>query len=126
RRICALPALWVGLLYDDTALDAAWDLVKDWTREERNFLRDEAPRLGLRTPFRGGTLQDVARETLRIARAGLSARHRLDRSGEDERGFLSPLEEIVETGITPAETLLDAYAGRWNGSVDPIFSELAY
>jgi glutamate--cysteine ligase len=126
RRICALPALWVGLLYDGTALDAAWDLVKGWTQEERNHLRDEAPRLGLKTPFRGRPLQDVAREMLRIARAGLRARARLDRSGEDESGLLAVLDEIVETGTTPAEALLDAYRGRWNGSVDPVFRELAY
>ena len=126
RRICALPALWVGLLYDHAALDAAWDLVKDWTQEERGYLRAEVPRQGLRTPFRGRPLQEFAREMLRIARAGLRARRRLDRSGEDESGFLSALEEIAETGITPAEALLDAYHGRWGGSVDPVFRELAY
>ena len=126
RRICALSALWVGLLYDQGALDAAWDLVKDWTREERNHLRDEVPRQGLKTPFRGGTLLDVARRVLDIARGGLRARARLDRSGEDETGFLSSLEEVVGTGKTAADALLDAYANRWNGSVDPIYRELAY
>ncbi|MFN4088581.1 MAG: glutamate--cysteine ligase [Alphaproteobacteria bacterium] len=126
RRICALPALWVGLLYDQAALDAAWDLVKDWTREERNALRDEAPRLGLATPFRSGTLRDVAAQVLRIARAGLRARGRLDRAGDDETGFLTGIEEIVASGRTPAEDLLEAYRTRWDGSVDPVYSELAY
>ena len=126
RKICALPALWVGLLYDQGALDAAWDIVKDWTREERNHLRDEVPRLGLKTPFRGGTIQDVARRVVDVARGGLRARARLDRSGEDETGFLSALEEAVHTGMTPAETLLDAYEKRWGRSVDPIYRELAY
>jgi len=126
RRICALPALWVGLLYDQGSLDAAWNLMKDWTREERNALRDEAPRLGLATPFRGGTLRDIAAEVLKIARAGLRARARLDRAGEDESGFLTSIEEIVATGRTPAELLLEAYETRWNRSVDPIYHELAY
>ena len=126
RRICALPALWVGLLYDSGSLDAAWDLVKDWTIAERNALRDEVPRQGLRTPFRNGTLRDVAREMLAISRAGLRARGRLDRSGEDECGFLATLEEIAETGKTAADTLIDAYETRWNRSVDPVFEEFAY
>src|SRR5690606_24167261 len=126
RRICALPALWVGLLYDSGSLDAAWDLVKDWTIEERNALRDEVPRQGLGTPFRDGTLRDVAREMLAISRAGLRARGRLDRSGEDECGFLATLAEIAETGITAADSLIDAYENRRNRTRDPVFEELAY
>jgi glutamate--cysteine ligase len=125
-RLCALPALWVGLLYDGTALDAAWDLVKDWTAEECETLRNTVPIMGLKTPFRGGDLQDIAREMLRISRAGLQARARLDSAGNDETGYLGALEEIVETGITPAEAKLEAFHGRWGGSVDPIFTEFAY
>ena len=69
NRICALPALWVGLLYDQAALDAAWDLVKDWDMEEREALRDAVPKLALDAPLPGGgTLRDLAREVLDIAR----------------------------------------------------------
>ena len=88
--------------------------------------RDQTPRLGLATPFRGGTLRDIAAETLKIARAGLRARARLDRAGEDESGFLTSIDEVVSTGRTPAEVLLEAYETRWNRSVDPIYHELAY
>jgi glutamate--cysteine ligase len=126
KRLCALPALWVGLLYDQTALDAAWDLVKDWTPEERNHLRDEAPRLGLATPFRNRTLADVGAEVLKIARAGLQARARLDGAGNNETGFLEVLEEIVRTRESPARAKLNAYYERWGESVDPLFREFAY
>ena len=126
KRLCALSALWVGLLYDRTALDAAWDLVADWSPEERTYLRDEAPRLGLRTPFRGSTLQPVAREMVRIARVGLQNRARHDSAGNNETGFLDELEGVVETGESPAAVKLALYHGRWNGSVDPVFREFAY
>lgn len=125
-RICALPALWSGLLYDQSALDAAWDLVRDWSAEERQSLRDAVPRLALKTPFRGGTLLDVARRVLDISRAGLKARARSDGAGGDETVFLAALEEIVAKGKTPAEELLELYHGRWNGSVDPVFREFAF
>jgi glutamate--cysteine ligase len=126
KRLCALPALWVGLLYDQTALDAAWDLVKDWTAEERNFLRDEVPRLGLATPFRGGTLADVGRETLKISRTGLQNRARFDSSGNNETGFLETLDQIVQSGESPAAAKLRAYHERWGESVDPLFEEYKY
>ena len=126
RRLCALPALWVGLLYDDAALDAAWALCRDWSMEEREALRAEAPRTALKTPFRGGTLQDLAKDVLAIANDGLKARAVPDHFGEDEAHFLSALHEIAESGVTPAEELLDAYENRWNRSVEPLFDEYAY
>ena len=126
NRLCALPAFWVGLLYDTTARAAAWDLVRSWTAEERTALRDGVPRLALKTPFRNGTVRDLALETLRIAHEGLSRRGLDDGTGVDETRFLHPLFTIAEANFTPAEDLLAAYAGRWNGSVDPIFREYAY
>jgi len=126
RSLCALPALWVGLLYDGAALDAAWDLVKDWSLEEHRYLRDEVPHRALATPFRGGTLQDVARQTVEIAEAGLRARARADSGGLDETHFLETVRAIARSGRTPAEEKLDAFHGRWNGSVDPVFTEEAY
>jgi len=126
RRICALPALWVGLLYDTTALGAAWDLVKDWGAEDHAALRAEVPRSALATNFRGGTVLDLAREVLAIARDGLQRRALADGFGDNETHFLDALMEIAESGRTPAEELLESFAGRWRGSVDPVFREYAY
>jgi glutamate--cysteine ligase len=126
RSLCALPALWVGVLYHDEALDAAWDWVKDWTLEEHEHLRAEVPRHGLKTPFRGGTVQDLAAEMLSLADIGLQRRSEEDWSGQDERQFLTALRGIVDCGRTPAEVLLELYEGRWSGSVDPVFNEFAY
>ncbi len=125
-RLCALPALWVGLLYSQTALDAAWDLVKDFTPEEHAQLRDLVPRQALKTPFRGGTVADLAGRVLEIARAGLRDRGRLDGAGNDERGFLDTLDDIQRAGRAPAEALLRRYADEWGESVDPVFKEEAY
>ncbi|WNO53961.1 glutamate--cysteine ligase [Stakelama saccharophila] len=126
-RICALPALWVGLLYDGTALDAAWDLVKHWTLEERQALRDAVPKHGLDAPVPGGRiLRDLAPELLDIANAGLTARGRLNASGDNESGFLDPLREIVRSGKVPAQVLLDHYAGEWQGDVCRIYAETRF
>ncbi len=121
--IPALPAFWVGLLYDADALDAASRLIADWTDEERQALRDAAPRLALATPFRGGSLRDVAREVMAIAHAGLKARGIVDpASGRDETVHLEMLDEIVESGKTQADRLLDAYYGAWGGDIDRVFA----
>jgi glutamate--cysteine ligase len=125
-RLCALPALWVGLLYDDTATDAALDMVKDWTAAEREALRDGVPKSGLKTKFRRGTVHDLAKTMVGIAAGGLARRNRRDGKGRDESLFLDPLREIVASGKTPSDSLLEAFHGRWNGSVDPIFAEQAY
>ena len=126
NRLCALPAFWVGLLYDQTALDAAWDLVKDWTAEERDAMRAGAAKTALKTPFRNTTLQEIAQQALAISRSGLKARQRLNAHGENEALFLDDLDEIAKTGISPAERLLERYHGAWNESVEPIFEEAAY
>ncbi|MGX7895846.1 glutamate--cysteine ligase [Tsuneonella sp. HG222] len=124
NRICALPALWVGLLYDQGALDAAWDVVKGWSMEEREALRNAVPAQGLAAPVPGGrTLRDLAREILPIARAGLSSRAMLNSSGDNETGFLEPLEEIVASGKVPAQRLLDKFHGEWNGDIARVYEE---
>jgi glutamate--cysteine ligase len=123
-RICALPALWVGLLYDQGALDAAWDLVKDWTMAEREALRDAVPTLALDAPVPGRrSLRDLAHEVLAIARAGLNARGRLNGGGDNESGFLAPLDEIVATGKVPAQLLLDKFHGEWRGDISRVYEE---
>lgn len=121
-RICALPAFWVGLMYDQTALDAAWNLVKGWSMEEREALRNDAPKLGLATPVPGcGTLQELGKEVLAIARSGLNARARLNSSGDNETGFLETLDEIVASGKVPAQRLLDAYHDEWGQDVERVY-----
>ncbi len=126
RRLCALPALWVGLLYDSEALDAAWDLVKDFSLAERHALRDGVPKHGLKLPFRGGSVRDLAIEALKIAAQGLKNRRRLNRHGDDEALFLHPLMEIALADETPAERKLALYHGVWNGDVDQVFRQFAY
>jgi glutamate--cysteine ligase len=125
-RLCALPALWVGLLYHRPSLDAAWDIARDWSLEERIRLREDVPRLGLRARVRGQTVGDIAKQLIELARVGLAARGRLNAAGDNETGFLSPLQEVAETGITPAERKLALFDGAWSGSVDPVFTECAY
>ncbi len=124
NRICALPALWVGLLYDQTALDAAWDLVKGWTMEEREALRSAVPAQGLAAAVPGGrALQDLAREVLDIAHAGLAARGRLNAAGDNETGYLEPLIEIAQSGREPAQRLLDKFNGEWAGDMARVYEE---
>jgi glutamate--cysteine ligase len=126
-NICALPALWVGLLYDQGALDAAWDLVKNWSMDEREALRNAVPRLALDAPLPGGgKLKDIAGEVLDIAARGLNARGRMNASGDSETGFLDPLREVVRSGKVPAQVLLDHYNGAWGGNVCRIYEETKY
>ena len=125
RELVALPGLWTGLLYDRAALDGAASLIADWTAEERQVMRDTVPRLGLATPFRGRTLLPVAREVLTLAQAGLKRRARLNDNGEDETRSLKRLWEILEEGKSPADLLVDAYRGPWDGDIDRLFETQA-
>ncbi len=126
KNLCALPAFWVGLLYDDQALADVTSMISDWSYDEVSALRDEVPVAALKTPFRGSTLQDLAKDVLAIAKQGLERRAKLDGSGQDETVFLNPLHAIAESGITPAEELLAHFNSDWDGSVDPVFTEYAY
>ncbi len=125
-RLPALPAYWVGILYDDTALDAAWELVKGWSAEARQALRDDVPKLGFAARIAGRSMLDLATATLALAEEGLARRRCLDRAGRDERRHLAPIKEYVARGFTPAEELLAKYANDWHGSVAPVFQEYAY
>ncbi len=126
RRLCALSAFWTGLLYDDTALNAAWDLVKDWTADERQHLRDDVPAQGLKAIIRGRTMQQLSIEVLNVARAGLVARAEQGCKGQDESTFLDILQETATSGKTAADTLLELYHGNWNGDVTRVFRDFAY
>jgi len=121
--LCALSAFWVGLLYDDRALDGAWELVKGFTAAERQALRSAVPMLGLAAPIRNTTAQALAREALKLAAGGLSRRRNLDAGGRDETIFLSDIQEIAETGVTQAHRLLDKYRGAWKGDITRAFAE---
>jgi glutamate--cysteine ligase len=126
-RICGLPALWVGLLYDDDALDAGWELVKHWTIGEREKLRHEVPKLALDaiTPD-GESMRDFAAKVLDVAADGLSRRAKLNSAGDNEGGFLDPLRDVVANGMTPADRLLARYNGEWNGDVSHIYEEFSF
>ena len=126
RRICALPAFWVGLLYDDATLEAADALTRGWSFAEVNALRDAVPSRGLKAEIAGRSLLDIAREVVSLSRQGLKNRARLNAEGQDESVFLGPLDEVVAKQTTLADDLLSLYHGRWNGSVDPVFDEYQY
>jgi glutamate--cysteine ligase len=124
--LSALPALWVGLLYEQTALDAAWDLVKGWSVADHDFLRRETPKTGLATKFKGRPLSELGREVVEIAHAGLRARKRLDAQGRDETMYLAPLDRAVASGRALADELLAKWKGEWKGDFAPLFREYAY
>ncbi|MBD8065522.1 glutamate--cysteine ligase [Devosia sp. PTR5] len=122
-HVVALSAFWTGLLYDPVSLEAAWELVKEWTEEERDYLRREVPRLGLATPFGRSAIFDVAAQAVGIAEAGLVRRARLNAQGRDETIHLAPLEATIRTGKSPAQRWLEKFHGEWNEDVTPIFRE---
>ena len=126
RRLCALPALWVGLLYDSDSQAAAWDLVRNWSIEEHQMLRKTVPKHALNTEFRGQKLSNIATEVLDIATTGLKARGIVDSEGKDEADFLNTLMEIAERGFSPAEELSQLFGTRWEKNVDPMYEEYAY
>lgn len=121
-HILALAAIWTGLLYDTEALDAAWDLVSDWTETERQTLRNDVPRTAIHTPFRGGTVADIARLVVDLAGDGLRRRKYLA-GGKDETMFLDPLNQTLDLGKTQAERWLDKYNGEWAGDLTRVFDE---
>ena len=125
-RLTALPAFWTGLLYDTTALDAAWDLAKAWTADEREELRRDVAVLGLKAKIRGRTVQDLAKDLLAASEAGLAQRARKDAAGGNETRYLAPLQEIAASGITAAERLLALYHGPWRGDVSKAYGAFSY
>lgn len=128
RRLCALPAFWVGLMYDQSALDAAWDIAKGWDAETREALRVAASVDGLQARVGDIHMHDLAREVLALSEAGLKARARAGAGGlvPDETHFLNALKESIETGKTPADELLEHYHGDWNGDLSRIYAEYSY
>ncbi|MCP4818872.1 MAG: glutamate--cysteine ligase [Shimia sp.] len=128
RRLCALPAFWVGLMYDQSSLDAAWDLAKGWDAETREALRVAASEDGLQAQVGNIKMHDLAREVLAISEAGLKARARPGAGGlvPDETHFLNALKDSIETGKVPADELLARYHGDWNGDLSKIYGDYSY
>lgn len=128
RRLCALPAFWVGLMYDQSALDAAWDMAKGWDAETREALRVAASVEALDAKVGNISMHDLAREVLSIAEVGLKARARPGAGGmvPDETHFLNALQESVDSGRVPADELLERYHGAWNGDLTKIYEEFSY
>jgi len=128
RRLCALPAFWVGLMYDQNSLDAAWDLVKGWDSETREMLRVSASVEGLQAQAGSVKMHDLAKEVVALSHAGLKARAKPGAGGlvPDETHFLNALHESIETGKVPADELLDHYHGDWGGNLDRIYDDFSY
>ncbi len=126
KQLCGLPALWVGLMYDSPSLEAAWSLVRKWEFEDLYHLRNEVPKTALATRFQSHKLQDFAKDVLEIASDGLKARAIEDKSGDDERQYLSELQDIAATGKTSAEQMLEAFHKNWDEKIGRIFRERAY
>jgi len=126
NELCALPAFWVGLLYDQTSLDAAWDFVKDWTEEERQSLRDNVPAQGLQAKFRNTTVNELARQVLEISRIGLNARAKLNAHGENETIFLQDLDRMVAEGQSNADRLIALFNGDWEKDVKRSYQDCVY
>ena len=125
-KLCALPAFWVGLMYDQSVLDACWDLIKGWSIEDMQQARYNVPKFALDTPFRGGKLQDIACEVLDMSYAGLKARGKSGRIDADEASYLDTLRASAAAGRTPADILLEAYNEKWKGDASMVFAEYAY
>ncbi|MEO1067083.1 MAG: glutamate--cysteine ligase [Pseudomonadota bacterium] len=126
RGICALPAFWVGLFYDQTALDHAYDMIADWSTDEMQAMRDAVPTTALKTPFRDQTVLDLAKQAVSLSRAGLQHRERLSETGLDETVYLEPIQETLVSGKTPAEKVLAKYHGEWNENLNPVFSAYSF
>jgi len=125
-ELCAMPAFWVGLLYNNSSLEAAWDLIKDWTSQERNQLRYEVPLTGLQTQFRGKPIIELVNECLNMSRFGLNARSRINGHGDNESIFLQKLYEFTKTGKTNADKLIHKYNNDWDKDVMNIYNECRY
>ncbi len=121
EMICAVPAFWVGLMYDSEALDGAYEIISNWREEERQQLRDNVPELGLQTPFRGETVRDIAVRVIGLAKDGLARRNKKSPLGREEGRFLAPLEDISERGYSVADQLISDFQGPWGGQIDPVF-----
>jgi len=124
--LCSMPAFWVGLLYDDQAQAAAWDLVKNWSVADIETLRRAVPRQGLNAEHLGQSVLSWAKQAIDIADMGLRNRACIGKSGENEQGFLNMVKDIVASGKSNADLMLEKYHGEWQGDVRRVFDEFSY
>jgi len=126
QQLPALSAFWVGILYDDDGLEAAWDIVKRWNAYQRQALRDDVPRLGFKARIADRYLFEIAKECMALAHHGLRRRARVNHLGQDETRYLASLDHIIDSGRTPADIMLEKFHGPWGGSVEPAYAEFAF
>ena len=126
RRTCALPAFWVGMLYDQNALNYALETCNKWTYNDVNNLAEEVAKQGLNSQIRGNKVLDICKELINVSKKGLKKRNILDARGRDETQYLSVLEEIVDFRKTPAEKMLEDYEEKWNGNITNLIKDLSY
>jgi glutamate--cysteine ligase len=125
-HLAALPAFWVGLIYDQGALDAAWDLVKGFDAQTREGLRVAASVAALHGEAGGVKLLELSRQAVALAQSGLRARARAGAGRADEAGYLDVLVESLEAGAVQADRLLALYVGGWGRSLTPVYEAVSY
>jgi glutamate--cysteine ligase len=119
-KLAALPAFWVGLLYDQDALDAAYELIVGSTSKQRQAMRNAVPASGLNATFKGRSLRELGKDILDISRKGLISR------GFSEEKHLDILDEELHSGKTQADILLEKYKTTWAQDINNVFTESVY
>ena len=128
RRLCALPAFWVGICYNQNSLDAAWDIVKDWDVTFHEDLRVAASVNGLSAIVNNVKMIELARQVTAISHEGLKARAYAGAGGlvPDETHFLNSIHDILEREKSPADDLLDHFHGSWGSDIKKVYEEFSY
>ena len=124
--ICALPALWVGLLYDSEALQKAEAIANQFSHQDVVNARISAAKDGLKGQIGSQTIHKVAEKLLEIAEIGLKNRARMDKDGEDERTFLTPLKTIIDSGLTQADIVRELYHTEWDEDINKVYTYYRY
>lgn len=125
-RLVALPAIYKGILYDDTARDRARALMEGVTSAELWSLRADVAVRGFAATFRGESILHRCRALVEEAHAGLARLAVKNAAGDDESIYLRSLHDVVASGRTFAEHLLQRYETVWGRSLAPLWDETAF